>query len=144
MSQSRLSQSQEQCLELVAQGMSSKEIAHRLGLSPRSVDTYLVNATGALKASNRREAARIFMANRVSQKLPSQSAPLVEPPKSDEVHRRTGLALLKHALFPIPLGGTVHELTAAEKLLYSARIGLSGVIVLLTIATTFMGLLAVF
>lgn len=123
--------------------MSSKEIAQQLGLSPRSVDTYLTTAKEVLKASNRRDAARIFMASRVSQKLPSQSDALVDPPKCDDVVRRTGLALLKHALFPIPLGGTVHELKASEKLLYSARIALSGVIVLLTIATTFMGLLAV-
>lgn len=55
-----LSDSQRQCLRLVAQNKSSKEIAIELGLSPNTVDQYLARAAATLGCSNRREAARIF------------------------------------------------------------------------------------
>lgn len=139
----QLSERQRACLELVAQGMSSKEIASEIGLSPRSVDTYLTAAVAKLKASNRREAARIFLSQQVSQKLPSQSEPIVEAPEIWNADCRGGVAWILKALFPIPIGGSVNELKAAEKFLYSARIGLAGVVTLLAIATTFMGLMAV-
>ncbi|WP_168845853.1 helix-turn-helix transcriptional regulator [Sphingomonas sp. S2M10] len=134
---------QEACLELVAEGMSSKEIAQRLGLSPRSVDAYLTAAIATLQATNRREAARIFISQKRLQKLPSQSPPLAEPVIIENVDHGTGLKWLAHAIFPIPMGGRINSLGASEKLFYSARIGLSGIVLLLAITTTFMGLLAV-
>lgn len=138
-----LKKQQEACLELVAEGMSSKEIAQRLGLSPRSVDAYLTAAIATLQATNRREAARIFISRKRLQKLPSQSPPLADPEIIDDVDRGTGLKWLARLIFPIPLGGQDHSLSASEKLFYSARISFSGIVLLLAITTTFMGLLAV-
>jgi len=46
-------------------------------------------------------------------------------------------------LFPIPIGGSLNALTASEKLLYSAKIGIAGIVFLLAIAVTFVGLLTV-
>ncbi len=51
------------CLRLVARGMSSKEIALTLGLSPLTVDGYLKEAARTLGVSSRREAARILAAH---------------------------------------------------------------------------------
>ncbi|WP_164096634.1 helix-turn-helix domain-containing protein, partial [Serratia marcescens] len=51
------------CLRLVARGMSSKEIALALGLSPLTVDGYLKEAVRTLGVSSRREAARILAAH---------------------------------------------------------------------------------
>jgi DNA-binding CsgD family transcriptional regulator len=48
------------CLRLVGRGMSSKEIALALGLSPLTVDGYLKEAVRTLGVSGRREAARVL------------------------------------------------------------------------------------
>ena len=48
------------CLRLVGRGMSSKEIALALGLSPLTVDGYLKEAVRTLGVSSRREAARVL------------------------------------------------------------------------------------
>ena len=139
-----LKRNQVVCLELVAQGMSSKEIAKQLGLSPRSVDAYLTAAIAALNASNGREAARIYLSSKLSQELPSQSLLLVEGGETVEDVHRAGPTRLLQALFPIPLGGAENSLHGSEKLFYSARIALTGMVLLLAITTTFMGLLSVF
>ena len=57
-----LSEGQKSCLRLVAQGMSSKEIAKQTGLTPQTVDTYVKASLARLGASNRREAARTLVA----------------------------------------------------------------------------------
>ncbi len=46
---------------MVADGMTSKEIAAELGGSPQVVDNHLHAAMKMLGATNRREAARLFM-----------------------------------------------------------------------------------
>lgn len=51
---------QRTCLRLVARGRSSKEIAQETGLSYQTVDQYVSRAAATLRASNRREAARLF------------------------------------------------------------------------------------
>ncbi|MBQ1496735.1 MAG: helix-turn-helix transcriptional regulator [Sphingomonas sp.] len=65
------------CLRLVARGMSSKEIALTLGLSPLTVDGYLKEAARTLGVSSRREAARILAAHEHL----SPQAPETPPPK---------------------------------------------------------------
>ena len=48
-----------ECLRLVAEGRSSKEIAQQLELSPYTVDEYVRSGVSKLGAQNRREAARL-------------------------------------------------------------------------------------
>jgi DNA-binding CsgD family transcriptional regulator len=50
------------CLALVAQRLSSKEIALRLGIAKTSVDTYCNRARHKLRVSDRYAAARLLMA----------------------------------------------------------------------------------
>jgi len=64
------------CLRLVARGMSSKEIALALGLSPLTVDGYLKEAVRTLGVSSRREAARILASH--------ESHPQAAPPQAEE------------------------------------------------------------
>jgi DNA-binding CsgD family transcriptional regulator len=59
------------CLRLVGRGMSSKEIALALGLSPLTVDGYLKEAVRTLGVSGRREAARVLASH---EELPPQDA----------------------------------------------------------------------
>ena len=61
--QAQLSKREGQCLMRVARGMSSKEIARDLALSPRTVDLHVARAGKRLRAANRIEAVTIAMRN---------------------------------------------------------------------------------
>lgn len=56
----RLTASERRCLELVEQGLSSKEIARELDRSPNSVDTWIRSAVRKLGARTRHQAARML------------------------------------------------------------------------------------
>jgi DNA-binding CsgD family transcriptional regulator len=62
----RLSAGQRQCLELVNQHLSSKEIALRLGISPHTVDQRVRQALQILGVDKRGEAARLVAAAAVA------------------------------------------------------------------------------
>lgn len=78
----RLSDQQIACLQRVERGLSSKEIAHELGISPATVDTYLKAAMQRLGTNRRRDAARILRSliecDSLPQKLGSPSDDLVQ------------------------------------------------------------------
>lgn len=57
----RLTDGQRDCLRLVGQYLSSKEIARRLDISPHTVDQRLKRATQLLELPTRFEAARLYM-----------------------------------------------------------------------------------
>ncbi len=46
-----------QCLQLAAQGQTSREIARTLGISPRTVDQYILEACARLNVKTRVQAA---------------------------------------------------------------------------------------
>ena len=84
----QLSQGQRDCLRLVGQYMSSKEIARELGISPHTVDQRLKRATFLLGLNSRTDAARLFSSAQ-SQKLePSNTPPLY----GDLVYQASGLS----------------------------------------------------
>jgi DNA-binding CsgD family transcriptional regulator len=56
-----LTPKERECLRLVAQQLSSKEIARELGISKASVDTYCNRARAKLGVSSRRAAAQIVV-----------------------------------------------------------------------------------
>lgn len=123
----RLSDRQRECLKLVAGGMTSKEIAPLIGITPGVVDNHIQAAIRATGASSRREAARILV-NSEMQQLHVQpeyvanldlSDDVKGPPATLEDHAsnrhpavriiraigRFGRRVLGH------LGGARHELT---------------------------------
>lgn len=81
-----LSPRERDCLRLVGQARSSKEIAIELGLSPFTVDEYVRSAVAKLGARNRREAARLIKAETDAmfspEKLGDEPARLAEPDPS--------------------------------------------------------------
>ena len=144
MDTSQLSESQKNCLRLVARGMSTKEIAAETGLSPQTVDTYVKAAMSRLGASNRRDAARALAATELSQKSGSPSQALAEPGGEAEGFAQTGWKGLGNLLFPIPVGGRLHDLNAAQMTLLAIRSGITGVVLVLAIVILFLGILKVF
>lgn len=112
-----LTESQKSCLRLVAQGMTSKEIALRTGLSPQTVDTYLKAASAKLQVANRRDAARRLLEAEASQNLGSPTAAIAHPPQLKHFGSAAGSGSTrwtKH-LSPPPLGGLLNTLTSAER-----------------------------
>jgi DNA-binding CsgD family transcriptional regulator len=57
----RLTDEQRDCLRLVAELLSSKEIARRLHISPNTVDNRLKRAQAILGVSTRADAAKLFL-----------------------------------------------------------------------------------
>ena len=111
----RLTERQRACLELVASGFTSKQIARKLGISHSTVDNHVLAATQMLGAPDRREAARMVSA--YGQELPRQAQTLSDDEKSviegvQEALTQTSPAGLK--LLP-PVGGEANGQTLADK-----------------------------
>jgi DNA-binding CsgD family transcriptional regulator len=71
----RLTPRERDCLRLVDEHLSSKEIARRLGLSKHTVDWHLDKARRRLGVADRYEAARL-----VSPRKPGRLPPAAPPP----------------------------------------------------------------
>ena len=141
---SQLPEGHRNCLRMVGRGMSSKEIAAKTGLSPQTVDTYLKACIKGLGATNRREAARLLQAWELSQKSGSPTLPVAEIEAAVPQLKQAGGQGFWQLLIPIPVGGSLNDLNGAQKTLLAMRIGVTGVVMLLAIVTTFIGLLTVF
>ncbi|MEI9850098.1 MAG: helix-turn-helix transcriptional regulator [Sphingomonas sp.] len=129
----RLTERQKDCLRLVAQGYTSKEIGRQLGLSYSTVDNHLLAAVQILELGGRAEAARCFAQyeQRLGQELPRQPAALVDPstPADDRpAIAGTGRWKWLKALLP-PIGGRENDLSPLQKLLAIARIALFSTLV---------------
>lgn len=116
---SRLTDRQKDCLRLVAQGFTSKEIGRQLDLSPSTVDNHMLAATQALGAASRSEAARYFTSAEARQKLPSQSQALADAPisglLSTATEAQTG-SIPRRTIWSLPpVGGQRNDLDAAER-----------------------------
>lgn len=91
------------CLQLVAQNLTSKEIALHLGISPHTVDQRVRRALRRLEASNRRQAARLIqsMPHQRRHIDPASSSPVAgggaEPPSVNDP-----FDLAREIPFPFP------------------------------------------
>lgn len=135
-----LSEGQKSCLRLVAQGMSSKEIAKALDLTPQTVDTYLKASMARLGASNRREAARMLVASEAPQKLGSLPEPLAGEGSEPEQTASTGTAAgsTRWNLLP-PVGGGSHDLNWSQKTLHALWVAVISTAVVIAIAMIIAG-----
>ena len=130
----RLTERQQQCLSLVAEGLSTKQIARTLRLSPSTVDNHLQTAIARLGAQGRVEAARLHMtitpkdlngATRVTNQktMASESAPW------------------NKRLFNLPpLGGRVVYEDVAARVRRIVQISLLTLMVSLTLILTISGI----
>ena len=79
----RLSEGQLQCLALVGQHLSSKEIALRLGISPHTVDQRVRQSLHILQVEKRGEAARLVASSLRSSGDPAYQRLIHQPPYID-------------------------------------------------------------
>jgi DNA-binding CsgD family transcriptional regulator len=129
-----LSEKQKACLRLVGQGLTSKEIAQQLGISPMTVDTYLKTAMARMGVSTRKQAARAFEASQIAlpQSLGSPSAELADVsktvnfmPSEAEASQQDRDAVVppSRPWFP-PLGGERNDLEASSVIHVIVRLAL--------------------
>ncbi|MEZ5708453.1 MAG: helix-turn-helix transcriptional regulator [Blastomonas sp.] len=150
-----LTEAQKSCLRLVTKGLTSKEIALELDLSPMTVDQYLHKASTILAATNRRDAARKFAKiekNQGFKQFELKPAGLV--PSSDtgmfgvstvERDERSGwLGFLLRMLLPPPLGGRENDLSAIGKSEAIIRVAVLSLIVFTGIALLIRAVLRTF
>ena len=79
-----LTEKQAEALQLVCQHHQTKEIARKLGISPRSVDQRLDGARQKLGAATRIEAARIYAAQlAIPYRIPGEPFPVHQSPLPD-------------------------------------------------------------
>lgn len=127
---SRLTDRQKDCLRLVAQGFTSKEIGRQLDLSPSTVDNHILLATQALGAASRAEAARFLASAESRQKLPSQSSTLAEAGVSGLLSTPTELQAqpvqYRSAWSLPPIGGQRNDLDAAERTIRIVQVAAVG------------------
>jgi DNA-binding CsgD family transcriptional regulator len=128
--QERLTERQKDCLSLVAQGYTSKEIGRLLGLSPSTIDNHILAAMQLLDAPSRGAAARKFSSAEVRQKIPSQSPSLAIPNEtprttvSNSIVKSGSFAKFSFAL--PPLGGRPNDLDWADKTLRIFQVAVVG------------------
>ncbi len=135
----KLTERQRMCLELVAQGFTSKEIGRRLGISHSTVDNHILLATQALGVADRREAGRLVSAT--GQQLPRQATDLPQPEISGifeerEAQSQPGTGNVR--LLP-PVGGQANEQTLRHKTLQILSIAVLSTIAVISLALIVSG-----
>jgi DNA-binding CsgD family transcriptional regulator len=148
----KLSERQKQCLELVAAGYTSKEIARQLNLSPSTVDNHLNAALERLGVDSRTTAARMFVQHDqwighdgssfdqygAGQQFTdvARERPLAGEPKRDT---------LASALFSIPaLGGRENKLSQRRRYYHVVQIMILGLMTFSAVTVTIAGIVHLF
>lgn len=126
----RLSERQRQCLDLVGQGFTSKEIGRQIGLSPSTVDNHIRAALERLNLTDRATAARALQA------LDAQQESNLHPPQAQQ-HLPSLFALP-------PLGGSVNRLSARRRVWHIVQIALFGIMGMTAAVITISGLVNLF
>ena len=120
----RLTERQKECLALAADGLSSKEIARTLGVSPSTVDNHILQALQKLEVHSRRDAIRLLSPNRRHNGL-------------TELSKQFGVAS-RQSFLP-PLGGISNQATSSQRLLQIFGIGIISVLVVIAVILTISG-----
>ena len=144
----RLTERQKDCLRLVAQGYTSKEIGRALDLSPSTVDNHILTAVQSMNASSRGEAARSLTSIETRQKLPRESQALAESAQSgllSATAETPELALRDRRLWSLPpIGGQKNELDSAERSLRIVQVAAVGFGTIMSLTLLIAGAFKIF
>jgi DNA-binding CsgD family transcriptional regulator len=146
--EAHITERQQDCLTLVSQGYTSKEIGRQLGLSPSTVDNHILAAMQALGESSRAAAARKFMALTNRQKMPSESHSLAEPAKTASIHpnaEANAWAHLGKLAFALPpIGGHRNDLDWVERTFRIFQVAVLSLGIFLSLAVIIAGAFSIF
>lgn len=145
----KLTLRQKDCVRLVADGYTSKQIAQFLNISPSTVDNHIRSALRALNVESRAEAARALKRLETNQRLTNQASSV------DQTDVGTQLSLLTAATASdkrhptkawavVPIGGFENNLNASGKTLAILQVAGVSLMALLALSILLAGALRVF
>jgi len=141
----RLSERQRQCLALVGEGFTSKQIARELALSPSTVDNHLRAALERLGLNSRTDAARALRSAQGEQGdvsgMAMDASEAVVPPLTIQ---STAPSRLRGWLRLPRLGGVENRLSLGQRYFHVAQIALLGTMTMAALVLTIAGLVHLF
>jgi DNA-binding CsgD family transcriptional regulator len=144
----RLTERQKDCLRLVAQGYTSKEIGRKLDLSPSTVDNHILAATQMVGAFSRGEAGRLLLSTEARQNLPREPQSLAEPAISgfsSASAETPALTIMGRRIWTLPpIGGHRNELDAAERSLRIIQVAAVGFGTMMSLTLLIAGVFKLF
>ncbi|MDV3455796.1 helix-turn-helix transcriptional regulator [Sphingomonas sp. HF-S4] len=133
----RLSDRQKECLRLVGQGYTSKQIGRFLTISDRTVDNHIYLALELIGASSRAEAARALAAQEAERSLPKQPPALAQTPEIPPSERIAVDAVpYRFRRFVPPLGGVRNTIAAEQKIYAVVRVAVLGIASVIALSLT--------
>ncbi|MAM40927.1 MAG: hypothetical protein CL949_21020 [Erythrobacter sp.] len=139
------------CMRLVKNGLTSKQIARELGISPRTVDQHIGTVIEILQVNNRMAAVtrlqQIELENRQGQDIttPEQFVTEIEPERTDRIAvgsssgiEPTRVGPGRTSTFPA-LGGRTNTASRSQRLRWMIRIAILSVMLSCFIVLTIMG-----
>ena len=144
----RLTDRQKDCLRLVGQGFTSKEIGRLLDLSPSTVDNHITGAVQAMDAPNRGAAARALLSVETRQNLPRQSQDIAQPPEfpnsSAEREVESNATYSGTLLSLPPVGGKRNDLDGTSRSLRILQVAVVAATVAIALTIMVAGLFRTF
>lgn len=147
----RLSERQKQCLSMVANGHTSKEIGRMLNLSPSTVDNHISIALERLGVDSRVAAARIFIRGNVGVRLGEievvADALTKNIPGGNDGQRlsATDQYHVSRSFFSIPvLGGRRNNLSQRRRFFHVVQIMLLALMAFSAVTITIAGIVHLF
>lgn len=141
----RLSERQRECLILVKDGLTSKEIGRLLSLSPSTVDNHLNAAAERLGCSSRIVAARILETAQQfaegSDLHPQREYNKAKLQQPDDPP--VGSKVARSYLLP-PLGGATNDEPLTRRILHISLIAIGATMVFAAITITIAGIVELF
>lgn len=135
----RLSGRQRECLTLVGDGYTSKEIARKLSISPSTVDNHINSAIHLTGAANRAEAARMLKQIAHRQALPRQPQTLLKPEKTGTDEAVDRPAVWTQFLKLPPFRGTADNMSGRLRTFHIVQLAIVSSIAVLAIALIMAG-----
>ena len=129
----RLTARQADCVALVAQGLSSKEIARELGIAPSTVDNHIATAMNQYGFTNRNAVARWYRATVESKQTPDKCSSATDAEYS--MIRREFLSGVP------PLGGIRNSLSVKERIVSVAQVSILSIMATSAAVTFVLGLI---
>ncbi|MDF8334759.1 response regulator transcription factor [Novosphingobium cyanobacteriorum] len=132
--EARLTQRQADCIARVAQGLSSKEIARELGISPSTVDNHIASAMHQFGFANRNAVARWYLEYRESM----AAAETVQGDRPDQPQSNSK----SYFRVRIPtIGGIRNSLSLKERLFAIVQVMIVSTMVASTLISFVLGLI---